>query len=827
MRKRKNKIICIVAMLILCLLLLSGCAFTDVMSSTTGIKEDQDYQTYTKLSGNGKLDEEGKYAADVIHVTFAENGYLETHYYKDAEKTTEYESEGCFLLPGDTIYYAVKQKPSAEGLYVFDHFDVVEYDENNTRLKIRDWIVDTERNSVMVPYDYTGTEVSLEPAGKFGERVIVLDDTAESENKPDAEWTLNGEKYQRGKHSVNPLNSYIIEYRYDADRYFYKKTEPEYWKADFDNGLIVFNQSNAKTGTEKYSVELAAYVSAEISVKNADILSVKNEADADDAKKINSQNWKVSKIRQGSEVVIETSSDNKNSIQIKCLIGVSVTDPDEIEKNGEKKYRYTLNFGKTDQFLFIPTEYMSEHGKIRYICNGKELTETTLLNTGMEIDCEATDIEEGYWFPNTGTHITVSGNETANMLQAIRIYPYRKVSVLFDRPDAGGKVIYSVNGEMLDGLSADLYCGTRINIELKAADGWNTQYGDKATYIVSESNNQLVSFNNLPIGTLFVETEGHKPVLSFKIQGIGTGKMNVEASGYSIKNKNYKDNSFEDNTVTSSSGHIVGTDRGVRITFNDIDPPKSPTNIKKALKVTVKKGVQNNKAEKEEYTEIYYVSQSGTPVNIAFVQDKHYLTVDVFVEAVKMESFTPLPVENANLEVRFTDMTLDTESTRDIVTAGTSISEERKILVKIIPKLGYYITGADIQNDIYKKEMTYQQYRSLKAEDFQKQMKKICTVNLKTDDPYGKVEYTYQDVVCSGETRCKEGYILKIKYTLTDTQNYEIVGELGVFTFNWVKQIGDSNVFNVREAEITVTPDLDGQTLTRSDFGIEVKRKGE
>ena len=89
MKKGTIKRIILAFLSVICLFLLSGCSFSDLMSWSTGVKEDPDYQTWEKLSEKGKLDEEGKYTSDAVHVTFAENSFLEVHYYKDPEMKDE------------------------------------------------------------------------------------------------------------------------------------------------------------------------------------------------------------------------------------------------------------------------------------------------------------------------------------------------------------------------------------------------------------------------------------------------------------------------------------------------------------------------------------------------------------------------------------------------------------------------------------------------------------------------------------------------------------------------------------------------------------------
>ena len=162
-----KKRILLLLSLSLCLLLLSGCSFSDLMSWGTGVKQDPDYQIWEKLSENGKLDQDGKYTADAIHVTFAESSFFDTKYYRDPEMKDELSVDGCYLLPGDLIFCSATVKNDVISYYGFDHLDVIEYSANNVRGKKLDWKYQSSNTVLMIPFDYKGTEVSIEPIGQY------------------------------------------------------------------------------------------------------------------------------------------------------------------------------------------------------------------------------------------------------------------------------------------------------------------------------------------------------------------------------------------------------------------------------------------------------------------------------------------------------------------------------------------------------------------------------------------------------------------------------------------------------------------------------------
>ena len=165
MNKSVAKKMFLVLLMILFLFLVSGCSFSDLMSWGTGVSKDPDYMTWEKLSEQGKLDEEGRFTAETVRVSFAKNSFLDIKYYRDAELKNEIADDVCTLVPGDIIYSTVNIKSNAESIYVFDHFDIVEYSDEDVRGKTLDWNYGDEGTAILIPFDYKGTEVAVEPVG--------------------------------------------------------------------------------------------------------------------------------------------------------------------------------------------------------------------------------------------------------------------------------------------------------------------------------------------------------------------------------------------------------------------------------------------------------------------------------------------------------------------------------------------------------------------------------------------------------------------------------------------------------------------------------------
>lgn len=801
-------------LLAVCAVVLSACSFSDLMSWGTGVKQDPDYQTWEKLNEKGTLDSEGKYTSTAVHVTFAQNGRLEMHYFSDPEMTNELSPDGCYLFPGDWIYYSAKEKHVAGGTYIFDHLDVIEYDAENERMDYLPLQNINNTQAIMIPYDFTGTELSVEPAGRFGARQLIFQESVSDGSEADGIWQINKESISGKTVSINPLDTVTVEYKYDPEKYYFVSSEPQCWKADAADGLVIFNQSKPKTGDEKYSVRLEAYTNAELIVQNGMIFS----AEMKDIIKIDGtgkQGVTVPRIRQSSIVTLETSTNNQNNIKIKCKLGSKIKGPTERTQDGQIRYVYEIEFGNADQFLFIPSEYTSIHGKLKFSVNGKEITEQLLLNSGMEIEYEAVETEEGYWLPDGKGKIVVTGSSTAKELKEIQFYPYRKVAVLLHQPKAGGKIRYSVNGELLKGTSADLYCGTRIQADMEADIGWEPVTGNEAVYIVSESNNQVITFDGLQVSGVFKEMDGHKPVLSVEIsKDIGPTETSIEASGLTKSGITVSGGGNIFNTFDNIiSGEKIGTDQNVRLTFANLDLAGDFN----ALKITV-----NKETKSGGFKEIYFVTKAYDPVNIQFAKDKEYKSVAIRIEASKTEPFKPLTVENAVFEAKYTDLTLDTSALSMVVAAGETISDTRQLEITIRPEEGFFMTGEYTKADIYTRKLNYGEYKRLDEEKIQAQLKKVCQFTLLTDDPYGKVEFLIDNQSVEGAVQVREGKELLVKYIL-ENDDYEIAAQRDILT--QAVNLVDKNVMKSMEVRKTITADeFDGTEKSRKDF-IEIRKK--
>ncbi len=547
--KALRKRILLALSLALCLLLLSGCSFSDLMSWGTGVKQDPDYQTWEKLSENGKLDKDGKYTADAVHVTFAKSSFFDMKYYRDPEMKDELSVDSCYLLPGDLIYCTATVRGDAENYYSFDHLDVIEYSADNIRGKKLDWKYQNNGSALMIPFDYKGIEVSIEPIGQ-----------------------------------------------------------------------------------------------------------------------------------------------------------------------------------------------------------------------------------------------------------------YKLITVQLEQPRIGGHVTYSFNGQELTGETADLYRGAKVKGALEADTGWEPQLNKDPVYTVTEEENQIVTFEGKRANDFFVEAENHKPLLKLEAnRNLKSCRMTIEADGYTAKD------------LTAGNGGLlfenqrIGTGNGIKVSFNHFDLEDG----KNAVRVSVVKKTDNT-----EYKEIHYANENNSSIQIDFEYEVTYMNVSLNVEAVNAMGFPSITDEAVTIDARFCDLTLDNKERNTPLVAGDLGTNDRQIEVRISPNSGYVMTGSFVNDGIYLRRMRFDEYDRFVKEALQNQLKKICSITLDTNDPYGSVVYKIDGQEVSGKVEIVEGRSITISYTLTDDK-FEIDEDRNIFD-----QISfwDGERFSRYEKAIAVDRSMDGQTLTRESF-IKLREK--
>ena len=813
MHKSIVKRLLLILIAVLCLYVLSGCSFSDVMSKSTGITNDPDYQTWEKLNESGKLDSDGKYTSDAVHVSFASNSFLDVHYFRDQELQKEFENDSAYLFPGDMVYASVSPKKDSRDLYIFDRLVITEYTSENERGDKLNWLVSGSETALMVPYDYKGTEVAVEPSGHFGDRVMVLDSyLSDKKDNSIGKWRIDNDEQSSRQVSLNALNTYDVEYEYDAKNYYFVSSNPACWKQDSEDGRVVFDPSGPKTGTENFKVFLYPYLKAEITVEDGiinDIASATSEKII--TNKIDDRKYSVSRLKEDSSLIINASS---NKAEVKCsLATMSISDPEEKESNGQKYYQYKVILGDESKFVFIPANYQTEHGKLKFIYNGQEINERAVLNSGNVIRVEAAETEDGYWLPDNGKEITVNGRETASELSSFQFYQQKTVTVLLDKPTIGGTVQYFVGDEELTGQSADLLFGTRVAVKAEADEGWDLTIGSNSVYVVPDQNNQPVSIDGKGVNGIFSQKEAYKPILRIRKDNNLGDKCKI-----SVIARDCPENpAINGNTV--GTDQKIGTDESIRISFSSMDFGTTDN----AVMVTATK-----KTEGPEYKEIHYVNKANGIAEISFSKDKHYKEIIIDLKAVKGEYFQTYELENVKFSAWFADENPEGGQAATGLSSGRFIHDDRKLIIMLRPGDGYALVGPDVrENGVYQREgISYRDYKAQIKGIVNEHLRKACKLNLNTDDPYGTVRYAINGKEKSGEISVAVGTKISISYILKDSliNSYDIEYKNGDFWKDALGWTGAVNNENSGTLEFEVLPEMDGKTITREQyFGIKEK----
>ena len=143
------------------------------------------------------------------------------------------------------------------------------------------------------------------------------------------------------------------------------------------------------------------------------------------------------------------------------------------------------------------------------------------------------------------------------------------------------------------------------------------------------------------------------------------------------------------------------------------------------------------------------------------------------------------------------------------------IDLDRELKVVFTTEDGYVFGKSNISS--YTEILKYSDYLK-KINSLMKthSAKKICKINLDNTEPISYAIYYLDDKEVSNWASAYEGQKLKIEYKIID-KNYEIKNKPGNI---W-------SYFNNKEIIecVNISVDMDGETITRETFGIEVEKR--
>lgn len=408
--------------------MLSGCGQVDEYLQNrflekSGILEDQEYQQYSEMKQNNQLGEDGTFndtdvftettVTDVadgsVHVTFAENRYLDIQYYLDSDMTQRIDTTQCYLNPGDTIYASVESKNPNSNLYALSTYRIYEYDSENTVKNETTYPIEDKDNLVyQIPSTFTGSEISIVPIGEYPDRKLTMkafyiDDSQQEKELANAgTWTINDEECTGNSASISPIVSYVLKYKFDKDNYFFVAASPKCFTEQPDQkGIVEFLEANPTDEGMEYSVELHPYLTLTISLSENGTISLDDNI-AETIKK--NKSWTCEKLKYGDVLVVESAGECKISAGDYKHIKVS---KDPITHG----YRYTLQIvAETtdtisddidiDEYVTITLPETAAHGTCKYKLDGKSVSGTVQLQESQKLTVTYAITDSDYEFEN-------------------------------------------------------------------------------------------------------------------------------------------------------------------------------------------------------------------------------------------------------------------------------------------------------------------------------------------------------------------------------------------------------------------------------------------
>lgn len=226
--------------------------------------------------------------------------------------------------------------------------------------------------------------------------------------------------------------------------------------------------------------------------------------------------------------------------------------------------------------------------------------------------------------------------------------------------------------------------------------------------------------------------------------------------------------------------------------------------------------------KKTETAEIRYINDLTEPQEPIYIykdteiadSTKWYSSIDIVVSIVDATNFSK-PSASKN-----TVITVYNADTMRELKQGDLIEESQKVVIKITPSKGYYIVGGNTNEKTeYEATMKYSKYLKDISRLIDKYYaEKICTVKLDTSDSFAKYVYKYDGEVVTGTVNVRAGKEITLEYEIIEDGYKLSEGSGGMF--------GIGKSYKKATKTITITTDMDGKTITKADFNIEVE-KGE
>lgn len=741
----------IILVLFLTLLCLSSCSVQELLASFTGVNDDNDYKEWKRLEASGQLDENGEYTKDAVHVTMGTNAFLEIAYFTDSEMQDPITGSSLYMVPGNCVYAKVeKVKNPYTDRYRFKGFRIMEYDKNGNRLGELNWYNGSDDLLFMLPSDFKGTDIGIEPVGEYLERNIRFCEQVANKELPPvgSRWEVNNKRITGETCIVSSVDPYTVNYYYDPGKYFFVSSEPVcFSNIIVDNeGIISFEQTDPLSSIDTYDVVLSEYYFVTVKCENGDLQKVLvNKEEQPD---ISGREKKDIKVKSTDDIMI-ISTGNKAKVE-----GDWQHKTEKIEQNNDGSYTIVFESGSDEDFVFDPSKYQPDHATLKYFLNGTEIVAEANLPYDSVLSYEFVNIDDGYWYPDEIRDIRVNGESTKEELEKIQIYPDNVVNIYLPQ-FPGGTLIYKVNGRELTGENAEVRYGTLITAEPKAWNGWTTDIS-RIDYRVEENNKLVIPVND----GMF--TEQAKPNLELKIKvSVPQTKITIRAEELEKQISYAPGDIFAavfNGQVQTIVNQRIGTVGNIQITLDDIDPDTlSFINV-----AIIRDGV------KEEM-----LVNSGEPIVLQVYPDnnREKLIQNITVELSLAGCYVPGDYEHVHVSLLKND---------NEITDGYLFLDER-VKVVLVPDEMHYFVGANTMDDCFSQEMAYGEYLDKSFDDvFKNQMKEKKKVTLVEKGKYGTSAYKVNGVAVNGTVLLKDTDRLEATYTITNNA-YEIGSKTLIF----------------------------------------------
>ena len=497
---------------------------------------------------------------------------------------------------------------------------------------------------------------------------------------------------------------------------------------------------------------------------------------------------------------------------------------------GSARYAVTLR-SLEGSYQFDPSHYQVQHGTVAFTYQGQTVLSPVAIPDGAQLDYTITP-EDGYSCASSHSPITVSASnpeKTDQALQdALKVYETKDITVRLMQPETGGTIEYSADGRVLKGDSVTLPSGTMISMKFSNWNGWYSNLKDNDVEVPVHATGTEMVLSGIDghsiLNGIFQEADSHKPEFSFvankSAQDIA---FDVSAEGLTVS----PGLKFADGTKPSAIPWLgaderilcsgtVGTGSGIVLNMHD-DTIYNDQVLKLAI--------ETEDTQKNRETKILYITKLPAEETIPFYKGSEFFSSPVTYREIKITAskvdavaYEQRTIEHASVTVRLADST-DSPTLKQ----GDMLEEARNVQVTVAPEANYYITGANVKNNVYTETMKYS--------DWVKNFSKICekhpvrknlTVTLSPSDAHGTCRYTLAGKDVSGTITVREGDEITLHYTLTDSSwqiDRDFLGKVAVFLPGSDK--------SVIEQKITVTADMDLSTLNPGDYIALSQKEGQ